>query len=269
MENAKNELRRALRNHGKPKILCAVIEPADHYMETNVHKALKNRKLFLPQGYTRKELVDFFKALDFEYHSGYGLQELEGTVWCIVDNGESTRTTWFSRHEYDGSEWWVYNDVPAIPPECQLGNVFGWGPLYEDEAQEQEGQTIDQTWEDSPHLAQYLPFLPEAQNLQKRIEQYVEGWNDYGHFTTDYLAGFPLNVEEENGIWAMRFTEIELTTEDDQVVSLEHPYVEVMITYRKHEFKHDLFEVPSLEKMDVMHCAQLFKRLNDIMLETD
>lgn len=259
MDNARNELRRALRNHGKPKILCAVIQAADQYTENNVYKVLKNKKLVLRRGYTRKELIEFFKALNFEYNDGYGLQELEGTVWCTVDNGESTRTTWFSRHEYDGSEWWVYNDIPEIPPECNsVGGLLDWGSEDEEE--------VDQTWEDSPHLAEYLPFLPEAQDLQRRIEHYTEGWNDYGHFDAHYQMGFPLSVKDENGIWSMILVDVVNEIKDDKVVRLRVPFVEVTIKYGDREVTHELFDVPSLDKMDVIHCAKLFKVLHDMML---
>ena len=48
------------------------------------------------------------KPLDFEYDSGYGGQELFGTIW--FKDG-----TWASRREYDGSEWWEYNECPPLP----------------------------------------------------------------------------------------------------------------------------------------------------------
>lgn len=48
--------------------------------------------------------------LDFEYDSGYGGQELYGTIW--YEDG-----TWSERDEYDGSEWWEYRSCPEIPPK--------------------------------------------------------------------------------------------------------------------------------------------------------
>jgi len=53
---------------------------------------------------------DFFRSLDFTYDAGYGSQELDGTVW-LLDG------TWFTRGEYDGSEWWEYHVLPEIPSE--------------------------------------------------------------------------------------------------------------------------------------------------------
>ena len=46
--------------------------------------------------------------LDFDYDSGYGGQELEGTVW--YSDG-----TWSDRGEYDGSEWWEHRECPSLP----------------------------------------------------------------------------------------------------------------------------------------------------------
>lgn len=53
-------------------------------------------------------LNDVLPRLDFEYDDGYGMQELEGTVW--YSDG-----TWSEREEYDGSEWWAYRKCPIMP----------------------------------------------------------------------------------------------------------------------------------------------------------
>ena len=42
-----------------------------------------------------------------EYDSGYGGQKLYGTV-VFKDK------TWFTRGEYDGSEWWDYHECPTF-----------------------------------------------------------------------------------------------------------------------------------------------------------
>mgnify|MGYP000630626643 CR=1 FL=1 len=52
------------------------------------------------------EVID----LDFEYDSGYGGQNLFGTIW--YEDG-----TWSERGEYDGSEWWEHRERPQIPEE--------------------------------------------------------------------------------------------------------------------------------------------------------
>ena len=49
--------------------------------------------------------------LDFEYDSGYGLQELQGVVHCKDKNDNPV---WLTRGEYDGSEWWNINTIPEF-----------------------------------------------------------------------------------------------------------------------------------------------------------
>lgn len=66
----------------------------------------------LPVGFTPQEYAAFLESLDFSYDSGYGGQELFGTIW--YKDG-----TWSSRGEYDGSEWWERNVVPTIPDELK------------------------------------------------------------------------------------------------------------------------------------------------------
>lgn len=53
-------------------------------------------------------LDEVLPSLDFKYDSGYGSQELEGTIW-YADG------TWSERGEYDGSEWWVHRECPPLP----------------------------------------------------------------------------------------------------------------------------------------------------------
>ena len=65
-------------------------------------------KHILPITYTEEQYNAFVESLDFEYDSGYGGQELFGTVW--FNDG-----TWANRGEYDGSEWWDYHVCPTIP----------------------------------------------------------------------------------------------------------------------------------------------------------
>jgi|TARA_R110000737_G_scaffold6455_2_gene20297 hypothetical protein len=62
----------------------------------------------LPIGHTKEEYEEFLNKLDVEYDAGYGSQVLHGYIWC--NDG-----TWFSRGEYDGSEWWQYHSLPTIP----------------------------------------------------------------------------------------------------------------------------------------------------------
>lgn len=52
-------------------------------------------------------LDEVLPRLDFDYDSGYGGQELEGTIW-YADG------TWSDRGEYDGSEWWEHRECPSL-----------------------------------------------------------------------------------------------------------------------------------------------------------
>lgn len=97
MENAKQELLTALKDTANVK--CASI----------VHNRVGS--ITLKVNYSQEDFNKFLKKLDFKYDSGYGSQELEGTVW--LEDG-----TWLSRGEYDGSEWWEHNVLPEIPSEC-------------------------------------------------------------------------------------------------------------------------------------------------------
>lgn len=48
---------------------------------------------------------------DFVYDDGYGGQEVESGLKVVgVD-------FWLERHEYDGSEWWEFKQIPTIPEE--------------------------------------------------------------------------------------------------------------------------------------------------------
>jgi len=108
--NAKTEL---LETVGTNKVLCIEIaytpsslwgeedEPEEHFIAT------------LPVNHTEDEYEKFIDRLDFDYDSGYGGQELFGTIW--MQDG-----TWFTRGEYDGSEWWDYHSCPEIPKNLKL-----------------------------------------------------------------------------------------------------------------------------------------------------
>jgi hypothetical protein len=67
--------------------------------------------LYLPGVDGQTEYIEFLEKLNFLYHSGYGLQYLDGVIW--YDDG-----SWSDRHEYDGAEWWVHRERPRIPDEC-------------------------------------------------------------------------------------------------------------------------------------------------------
>lgn len=68
---------------------------------------------------------EFQKLADFEYDSGYGSAEVPHDLIVIFSDG-----THLSRGEYDGSEWWDYNEQPSVPdsyiPIVNLQLRRGW-----------------------------------------------------------------------------------------------------------------------------------------------
>lgn len=102
MSNAKKELEQLL--EGKAKVKCAEITKGYQYDD-------QCTKYVLKVNHSEQEYNEFLNLLDFEYDSGYGGQELYGTIW--LEDG-----TWCTRGEYDGSEWWEHNVLPSIPESC-------------------------------------------------------------------------------------------------------------------------------------------------------
>lgn len=64
-------------------------------------------KVILKQNYNAIEYREFIARLEFTYDSGFGGQELFGTIW--FKDG-----SWATRGEYDGSEWWQHQTRPEI-----------------------------------------------------------------------------------------------------------------------------------------------------------
>lgn len=101
MRNAKDELLQLLED--KAKVKCATITNGDEWDKDK-------KDILLKVGYSKNEWTEFLKSLNFSYDSGYGGQNLFGTVW--LEDG-----TWCTRGEYDGLEWWEHNQLPEIPSE--------------------------------------------------------------------------------------------------------------------------------------------------------
>jgi hypothetical protein len=102
--NAKQEFLNHI-NHISGVVLCAEIQKGDDYGDD---EEIIERTFILTTGYTEEDWKEFLSKLNFMYDSGYGGQELFGTIW--YKDG-----TWSDRGEYDGSEWWQYNKCPDIP----------------------------------------------------------------------------------------------------------------------------------------------------------
>lgn len=119
MTNAKKELLHILQmvesyTEGEVAglIKCATISTERHSYWDN-DNYVSAPKILLKEGHTPAEYEAFLNQLDFEYDSGYGGQELFGTVWLTKEN------TWLERGEYDGSEWWEYRECPQVPNELK------------------------------------------------------------------------------------------------------------------------------------------------------
>ncbi len=101
MRNAKVEFI----NHigDKDRVLCATIQIGNDYDD--------NPSIFnLTTGWDIEDFNIFINNLNIDYDSGYGSQNLFGTIW--YKDG-----TWSDRYEYDGSESWYYHICPNIPSE--------------------------------------------------------------------------------------------------------------------------------------------------------
>jgi hypothetical protein len=109
--NAKQEFLSHITYSGFPiqrQVLCAIIQKGDYVDDDeNLLSAPKNT-FVLTTGYTEEDWNDFLSKMDFMYDSGWGSQNLFGTIWY-------TDETWSSRWEYDGSEGWEHNFCPEIP----------------------------------------------------------------------------------------------------------------------------------------------------------
>ncbi len=77
-------------------------------------------------------LTDFFdKADKYNYDNGYGTQHIPIDLIIVMNDG-----SFFSRYEYDGSEWWYYHQTPKKPKKIAKLKSFdvphtGWSPLKE------------------------------------------------------------------------------------------------------------------------------------------
>jgi len=72
---------------------------------------------------------EFIKLADFEYDSGYGGAEVATDLRVVFKD-----MTYMSRGEYDGSEWWDYQEVIKIPTKVKpIKTLKGglWGSLKE------------------------------------------------------------------------------------------------------------------------------------------
>lgn len=104
MANCKDDF---IEQTNEKTVLCAEITYGCDYWDDELKK-----KAILPIGYSDAEMQNFLQAINYQYDSGFGAQEVYGTIWY-------TDGTWSERAEYDGSEWWEYKSCPLIPDELK------------------------------------------------------------------------------------------------------------------------------------------------------
>lgn len=104
MANCKDDFLKETK--GKTVLCSIIVAYPDHY------DGEQKKEATLPVGYSESEMLNFLEAINYQYDSGYGSQEVYGTIWY-------TDGTWSERGEYDGSEWWEYKTRPEIPKELQ------------------------------------------------------------------------------------------------------------------------------------------------------
>ena len=73
---------------------------------------------------------EILELMNVEYDDGYGAPEVAEDLIIVGDKW------WLERHEYDGSEWWEYKELPAIKNESEKVKSFitksvGWKSLKE------------------------------------------------------------------------------------------------------------------------------------------
>lgn len=71
-------------------------------------------------------ISDFIKCADHEYDDGYGSPKVAQDLLVVGPD------FWLERHEYDGSEWWEYKELPKMPQEIRcVHRVMGgmWDTL--------------------------------------------------------------------------------------------------------------------------------------------
>jgi hypothetical protein len=112
MTNAKEELLAKLKTNNLA-IKCAYIRTDRNSYWDNNDNYIQPAPILLREGHSIGEYEEFLHKLDFEYDSGYGGQELYGTVWLMEEG------TWLERGEYDGSEWWNYQRCPKVLEELK------------------------------------------------------------------------------------------------------------------------------------------------------
>lgn len=92
-------------------------------------KSLDNILFIQDDKFSVKDKELFFYFMNFEYDDGFGSQEIPGSLIMVG------KDFWIERHEYDGSEWWEFKQMPIKKRECDVSlkkNEYGDYELTED-----------------------------------------------------------------------------------------------------------------------------------------
>ena len=103
--SATNARKEFIEHIGNREVLCAKLTTSEYEWEGS-------QTFLLKKNYTELDYLNFLSQINYIYDSGYGGQELFGTIW--YKDG-----TWSIRGEYDGSEWWEHVSKPDIPKELE------------------------------------------------------------------------------------------------------------------------------------------------------
>ena len=95
----------------------------------------------------------FIELADFEYEDGFGSQKVATDLVIVLED------MYFTRAEYDGSEWWEPHSFPKEPTETKeikgliitdfVEDLIGWKTL----------DYISQAWESKEERDNYLKNL--------------------------------------------------------------------------------------------------------------
>ena len=85
--------------------------------------------LWVGNSEVKTDWENFAKIADIDYDSGFGGQEVAIDLIVVGQNW------WLERHEYDGSEWWEFKQLPKEPETkstlyCAIGGR-SWSTLKE------------------------------------------------------------------------------------------------------------------------------------------
>ena len=103
--SATNARQEFIEHIGNREVLCAKIATERDDREDF-------QTFLLKKNYTELDYLNFLSQINYIYDSGFGVQELFGTIW--YKDG-----TWSIRGEYDGSERWEHVSKPEIPKELE------------------------------------------------------------------------------------------------------------------------------------------------------